>query len=114
AQTVLAHGADAYETERARGARTKPFERDHRSSGAANGVCPMLVDDGNRLGGSRIRENNITGTIETAHGVDHAIVVVGVQAATRDRFLLQDHGLDVPVIVERLTHIQLLAWRHRP
>src|SRR5262245_36641568 len=76
AQAVLAHGANTDETKRTWRLGPKPFQRDDRGSGAADSVGPMLVDDGNRMSGSWIRENDIACAIQPTDGIDQAIVVI--------------------------------------
>src|SRR5262245_12395772 len=76
AQAILAHGADTDQAQPARRLRPEPLERDHGSRGAADGIGPVLVHDGDRMPGPGIGQHDVARAVEAADGVSHAVVII--------------------------------------
>ena len=113
AQRVRAHGPDADEAENLRLARPHPLARDSRGGRASDGVAPVLVDDGDGLAAPRLRQHDVARVAQSAHRVAHAVVVIVVEANAGGRDLLQEDGLDVPMVVEAVRHVELETRRVR-
>ena len=60
-----------------------PLAGDGRGGGAADGIAPVLVDDGNRLAAVRVRQHDVARAVEAADRVAHAIVVSNCRSARR-------------------------------
>jgi hypothetical protein len=51
--------------------------------------------------------------VEAADRIARAVIVIVVSAHTGGRHILEEHGLDVPVIVKTVCHVELEARRRR-
>ena len=93
--------------------RAHPFAGDGGGGRAADGVAPVLVDDGERLAALRLRQHDVARAAERAHGVALAIVVIVVEANAGRRDVLEEDRLHVPVVVEAVGDVELEALRVR-
>jgi hypothetical protein len=73
----------------------------------------MLVHDSDRGAAMGVGEHDVARAVEAADRVAHAVVVVIVEAHAGGRDILQEHALDMPMVVEAVRHVELEACRAR-
>ena len=80
---------------------------------AADRVCPVFIDDRQRHGCARIAEQDVARRLQRADRRTRRVLVIGVHPDARDRDLVEQRALDVPVVVEGIV-VQPEARRARP
>ena len=74
----------------------------------------MLINDGERAARMWVGQDHVAAGFQSTDVVNHAVVIVVVQSYAGRRHVLQEHGLDVPVIVKGFGHVEPKVGRVGP